>query len=272
VDEAAETFYRVFYGDAALRMDRVYQLMSQQSHFSLDSWEWKQSSRKPLFGNSEGVFTPRQPERDQTLALPGLDAKDAAAWLKNNEPRLQLAADSLADNDELLGLLAENLRRVDRNRYNLEVYLAIARLYRQNVRMLLDIGRLCSLLERSDGEAVERLDQAIALGQQIRRERNIAYHDAVATYEKSWFPRVPEANGRQFLHDLDDVKDHTGDRTIDLTYMIQRELQLPFGEWMESIRTARNRIAEAHGVKPVTERFDWLEMGDGRVSGQKGDE
>ncbi len=112
--------------------------MSQQSHFSLDSWEWKQSSRKPLFGNSEGVFTPRQPERDQTLALPGIDAKDAAAWLKDNERRLQLAADSLAENDELLGLLAENLRRGGRNRYNLEVYLAIARLYRQNVRMLLD--------------------------------------------------------------------------------------------------------------------------------------
>ena len=107
---------------------------------------------------------------------------------KDNERRLQLAADSLADNDELLGLLAENLRRVDRNGYNLEVYLAIARLYRQNVRMLLDIGRICSILARADGESIEQLDQALAVGQQIRRERNIAYRDAVSTYEKSWFP------------------------------------------------------------------------------------
>ncbi len=81
-----------------------------------------------------------------------------------------------------------------------------------------------------------------------------------------------EANGRRFLHDLDDVKDHTGDRTIDLTYMIQRELQLPVGEWMENIRAARNRTAEAHGLKPATEKFDWLGMGDRGPRDEKGDE
>jgi len=138
--------------------------------------------------------------------------------------------------------------------------------------MLLDIGRICSILERTDGEALEQLDQALAVGQQIRRERNIAYRDAVSTYEKSWFPRVVEANGRRFLHELDDVKDHTGDRTVDLTYMIQRELQLPFGEWMENIRAARNRTAEAHGLKSATEKFDWLDMGDRGPRDEKGNE
>jgi hypothetical protein len=270
MDEAASTFYRVFYGDGASRMDRAYQLMSQQSHFWLDSWEWGTSNRKPLFGNSEGIFTPRRPVRDQTLVLPGPDSAGASRWLEDNARRLELAGAALADNDELLGLLGENLGRVDRNRYNLEVYLAIARLYRQNIEMLLDIGRICSLLERSgrdSGEAVEHLDRALELARQIRQQRNVAYHDAVATYEKSWLPRVQQANGRTFLHELDDVKDHVGDRTVDLTYMIERELELPFGEWVENIRAARNRLAAGRGLKLDARTFDWLDMGDHPVVG-----
>ena len=239
IDEAASTFYRVFYGDSAVRMDRVYQLMSQQAHSWLESWDWGPAKRKPIFGNSAGVFTPRRPVKDQTIALPG---SDPAAWLKENERRLQLAAEALADNDELLGLLQENISAVEQNRYNLEVYLAVARLYRQSFEMLVDIGRMCS-----------SPDRALELAQQIRQQRNVAYGDAVATFEKSWFPRVAEANGRRFLHEHDDVKDHVGDRTVDLTYMIERELQLPFGEWVERL-------------KPGS-KFDWLDMGDHPVVG-----
>lgn len=50
-----------------------------------------------------------------------------------NSRRLELASDSLADNDELLGLLHENLGSVELNRYNLEVYTSIAQLCRQNL-------------------------------------------------------------------------------------------------------------------------------------------
>jgi hexosaminidase len=268
LDEASATFYRVFYGESAVRMDRVYQLMSQQAHFWLDSWDWGPSKRKPLFGNSDKIYNPRQPLKDQTLALP--TGEGAAAWLKDNDRRLKLAADFLAENDELMSLLQENLRRVARSRYNLEVYLAIARVYRQNLEMILDTGRICSLLQRAGGnpgEAVELYDRAIDLARQIRQQRNTSYRDLVATYEKTWFPRVPQANGRTFLHDFDDVKDHVGDRTIDLTYTIERELQLPFGEWVEGIRVTRNRLAEASGAKPSKQVFDWSDMGDHAVVG-----
>lgn len=239
IDEAAAAFYRAFYGDSAIRMDRTYQLMSRQAHEWLDSWDWGPSYRKPLFGNSAGIFTPRRPVKDQTIPLPGADRSQ---WLQENRRRLELAADGLADNDELLGLLEENIRRVERNRYNLEVYLAIARLYRQNFEMILDIGRMCSAPER-----------ALELGMQIRQQRNAAFRDAVRTFEKSWFPRVAEANGRKYLHELDDVKDHVPDRTVDLSYMIERELRLPFGQWIESLKP---------GVK-----FNWLDMGDHPVVG-----
>jgi hypothetical protein len=49
---------------------------------------------------------------------------------------------------------------------------------------------------------------------------------------------VVDANGRKFLHEVDDVKVHFPDRTTDMTYLILREMQLPFGEWIGQIEAA----------------------------------
>jgi len=188
---------------------------------------------------------------------------------------LQLAAEFLSDNDELLGLLAENMRTVERNRYNLEVYTSVAQLYRQNLAMITDIGRICYLLENAEKAAVEKkpkealeaVDRSLELAKQIRQQRNTALRDAVATWYKSWFPRVPEANGRKFVHELDDVKDHVPDRTVDMSYLVYRELQLPFGQWVEAIRSARNQFAATNGLTLDQGKFDWLDMRDHPVVG-----
>ena len=274
--EAASSFYRLFYGDDAVNMNRVYQLMSQQAHFWLDSWDKGPSSRKPLFGNSEKIFIPRKPVFDQTLRLPSAPTPNLdfdPSWTKANTRRLEVASGFLADNDELLALLHDNARRVAHNRYNLEVYISIARLERQNLEMLLDIGRMCLLLgsardaalQKRAQPAIEALDRAIDLARHIREQRNRVLLDTTATWEKSWFPRTRQANGRTFLHELDDVKDHLPDRTVDMRYLIRRELELPFGAWVESIRAARNAFASAHFLPPNKMKFDWLEMGSGPV-------
>ena len=273
IPEAASAFYRLFYGDGAASMDRVYQLMSQQSHFWLDSWEWGTSPRKPIFGYSEGIYNPRKPLKDQVLELPpapGPDLQFDASWTRNNAQRLEFSSAFLAENDELLGLLHENLRTVNLNRYNLEVYVSISQLYRQNLEMLRDLGRINYLLESAQKaaggkdakQAVESLDRAVQLAKLIRQQRNTALRDATSTWEKSWFPRVSKANGRTFLHDLDDVKDHVPDRTVDMSYLVQRELALPFGAWVEAIRTARNQYAQANGLALDNQKFDWFDMGD----------
>jgi hypothetical protein len=275
--ESSAAFYRLFYGNRAANMNRVYQLMSQQAQFWSDSWESGTSPRKGLFGNSEGVFAPRRPVKDQTLPLPPAPAPDlkpgaaAAGWRSENARRLQLAADAFADNDELLGLLEESLRGVEFNRYNLEVYTSIARLYRQNLEMLLEIGRMESLIESAQKaaaagkakNALESLDGALGIAQNIREERNAALRDAVSTWYKSWWPRVEEANGRRFLHQLDDVKDHVPDRTVDMSYLVYRELQLPFGEWVTAIRSTRNRYAAANHLPEKVAEFRWRDTETG---------
>jgi hypothetical protein len=274
-EESAAVFYKLFYGDGATQMNRIYQLMSEQAQFWSDSWERGPSWRKPIFGYSEGIYNPRKPLKDDTLRLPaalGPDLKVDPSWMTENARRLQLASDSLADNDELLGLLHQNLRSVEINRYNLEVYLSIANLYRQNLEMLLGLRRMCSQLESAQKatgqgkpkDALESVDSALGVADEIRRERNEALHNAVATWYKSWFPRTAEANGRKFFHELDDVKDHVPDRTVDMSYLVERELRLPFGEWVAAIRAARNQFAAANHLPADRRRFDWLDLEAGR--------
>jgi hypothetical protein len=270
--ESVNAFYRLFYGPHALDIERIYRLMSWQAQFWSDSWETGPSqARKPIWGNSNSIFNPKRPAQDQFLPLPQAPTAElgySTKWSADNARRLQLAATYLSQNDELLGLLKDNLRRADFNRYNLEVFLSIARLCRHNLEMLADLGRMDTLLVSAasasgngqPGQAVAAADQALAVAQGIRRRRNTVLREITATWYRNWYPRVQAANGRRFLHELDDVKDHPGDRTVDLSYQLLREVLLPFGEWVERIREARNRYAGAYDYPANNQAFDWKNL------------
>jgi len=178
-----------------------------------------------------------------------------------------LASNSLQENDNLLGLLNENIRRVEFNRYNLEVYLTIAQLCRQNLEMIHGIGQMdfalasaAKLKAQDPKEAIAEVDRALDIATSIWQERNRVLKDTEATWYKTWMPRVAEANGRRFLHDLDDVKDHLPDRTVDMSYLVYREKLLPFGNWVNAIVSARNEFAAAHQLPARNERFDWDDL------------
>jgi hypothetical protein len=45
-----------------------------------------------------------------------------------------------------------------------------------------------------------------------------------------------------------------------MTYLVYRELLLPFGDWVEQVRTVRNQFAAAHDLPAQNERFDWKDL------------
>jgi hypothetical protein len=274
--ELINSFFGLFYGPSATAMGRVYQLMSEQGQFWKESWETAASAaRTPIWGDWDRINNPPQPAEDQFLPLPPMPSKEVLTlnydWVAMNERRLQLAGRFHAENDELLDLLHENLRRVEFNRYNLELYVGIARLYRQNIRMLLDLGRINAALQAAQSEAAKpdpkqalgAVDRALDLAERIWEERNEAFTDAVATWYKSWYPRVAEANGRRFVDKVDDVKDHLPVRTVDMTYLIYRQLLYPLGDWVEGVRTARNQYAASHQLPTRTRAWDWKQVSAG---------
>jgi len=270
--ELTSTFYPLYFGHRVVSMDRTYQLMSTQAQFWGDSWDTTPSTaRKGIWGNSEHIWETRHPAHDQTLLLPpapNADLTYQSDWAKENARRIELASEFVPENDELLGLLQGNLPRADHNAYDLEVFLSIAHLCRQNLEMIHDVARMDALLRGAaeaagkgqPKQAVSSIDRAIETARGIQYSRNRALADAIATWYKSRWPRVPEANGRRFLHEMDDVKDHLPDRTVDMSYLVYRELILPFGEWVENVRAARNQYAQAHNLPLNKSRFDWKDL------------
>jgi len=271
--ELTQSFYRLFYGSGATDMGRLYQLMSTQAQFWASSWDHELSGKLPLvFGYSYGIgpFT----EHQATLPLPPVPSADylrlGANWFEENSRRLELAWKFLGENDELLDLLDRNLPSVQFHRYNLEVYLSIAKLCRQNLLMLRDLEETAKDLQEAQdraaklqsADAVAALDQALEVAGRIRDERNQTLRDATATWYKTWFPRVREANGRRVARAPQDFVDtQPSERArrgqVGLLYLIDREFSLPFGEWVNAVLDVRNRYATAHGL-PVRERkFDW---------------
>ena len=144
--ELSSTFYSLFYGASVFNMDRVYQLMSDQAQSWNDSWDAMDSkARKPIWGSSYAIFNPPHPAHDQTLPLPPVpdgSLNYSSSWSKENSRRIALALQAEEQNQVLLGLLHENMQRAQFNRYNLQVYLTIADLCRQNLSMIVGIHRM----------------------------------------------------------------------------------------------------------------------------------
>ncbi|HEX7361819.1 MAG TPA: beta-N-acetylhexosaminidase [Bryobacteraceae bacterium] len=268
--ELERCFYSLFYGRQAINMGRLYQLMSQGARFWGDSWETGPSAaRKPIWGNSYGPFHPPRPAHDQYLPpLPVPSRKVlrvSTDWRAENARRIALAGRFRAQNDELLDLLYANVQRVRFHRYNLAVFLSIAGLYRQNLTMIEDLGQISDLLRQAEraaeigkaSQAVASLDRALNTAESIRVSRNRALHNAAATWYESWFPRVAEANGRTHLNAVDDVKDHLPVRTLDMSYLVYRELLYPLGRWANAVVAVRNAYAANHHLPTRDFRLDW---------------
>jgi hypothetical protein len=56
---------------------------------------------------------------------------------------------------------------------------------------------------------------------------------------------------------VDDVKDHQPGRTVDMSYLIYRQLKYPLGKWAEDVLTARNQFAKTHNLPLRTGSLEW---------------
>jgi len=250
-------------------MDKVYQLLSTQAEFWDKSWEWEPSkNRTPIFGSSRAISDTPRPARDQTLPIlpvpTGIELsldKDCSA---NNSQRLQSAEEFLKDNNELMNLLHENLISADYQHYNLQVLRSVAQLCRQNLTMLLGLQKINDLLSLSStvassnpAMAVSLIDQALDQVNNIRDERNEVLQSVTTVWYQDWYPRVAEANGRKYLDQVDDVKDHLPVRTVDMSYLVYRQLKYPLGKWADEATNARNQFAKANNLPVRTATVNW---------------
>lgn len=257
--ELMAKFYNSFYDNDGA-MEKVYRLLSTQAEFWGRSWQLRSSNnRVPIFGNSYQIYPEPKPAKDQTLpplpvpATPDLSL--GSDWNKSNAVLLEETENFLQQNNVLMNLLQEKISRAAGQTYHLQVLFSVAQLCRQNLQFLLALKKINVSLQlahqagNSDpAVAVALVDAALDKIQEVRSQRNEVLQTVTTTWYQEWFPKVAEANGRKFLHQADNVKDHQPDRTIDMSYLVYRQLKFPLGVWANEVLAVRNHYAKQHGL------------------------
>jgi hypothetical protein len=254
-------FMDVFYGADSPEMVEIYVMLEEGARFYESMWDKEISKeRERGYGNSygKGIGGNRY---DELLHLPALpSAKDlsvVADFRSRYAQKIEEAASLSRENDQLIHQLMYRIPRVQYNRYNLEVFLSIALLERLAINTLLNLAKIEDYLVEAgtSGEdyakGVNLLVEAHTLAGNILKEKNTMWTDFTATWEKSRLKKNQSANGKEFKHVMDEVKDHFADRRIGLEYMLAPFERMELETWRKQLGNIIIDFAKAHNV-PIT--------------------
>jgi len=233
------------------------------AQFFSTGWDKVTSTeRGPGYGNSngKGVGTRRT---DDILTIPEIPEKgtlDISPVFSESYSEMISRAEILNyKNEILIKQLNRYIGQVERNRYNLEVFLSIAYLQRYFIKTVLTLNNAETLLLRAkkaanDGKhavAVANMVEASNVVGSLIKWGNWMWGNLTEVWEKSRYEKGRSVNGKEFVHVLDDVKDHWADRRTGLDYMIAPFQRLKLTEWHRKLNERVNGYAEKHNV-PVS--------------------
>jgi len=258
VEQVVADFCDIFYGPEASDLPEVYRDLQYGARFFESTLERLPSKvRGPAYGSwNQKRPVPRS---DLTMVPPALPNPDDLSIEPVFRPRyaraLAEAHERLKDNDRLLLRLQANLTRVRRNHHSLEVFLSIACWQRHAIELVLGLAEAEDILVRASEAARERNhERAIELMLEARdnvraliEDMTTMYQRLKAVWEKSRFEKGRTVDGREFVHIMDDVKDHTADRRPDLSYIISHEENIGLPKWLDGLQQVIRAHSAAHG-------------------------
>ena len=267
VDQSVADFMDQYYGRTGPDMVEIYRLLLDGARFFESSWDQVISrERERAYDDRERKFDTRHRRFDKALTMPSLpDEKDLSLEpvfsLKYGE-LLGKAREQRFENDRLRALLLAAFSRVERNRYSIEVFLSIAQLqqYFINTLMALESAEK-SLLEASRHSANN--DHRAAVGELRRAASQLSsllnwgdwmWRGLKSVWERSRFRKGRSVDGRDYLHVMDDLKDHPADRRPGLEYLIMPFERLEMGAWRDRLLTLADDYARRHGVDSAGEQ------------------
>jgi hypothetical protein len=160
------------------------------------------------------------------------------------------------ENDRLAAVLQANIGRAERNQYNLEVFLALARFMGHHWRLFLDLEQAENQLKDAQNvglsgtpqQTIAQLMVAYRTVERSRDEGKSAFANLQVVFEKSRYPKGRSVNGRDFVHVFDDVKDHFADRRPDLGYMAAPEESADLDSWLKELARVMRVYSQLNGL------------------------
>ena len=262
-EEVTADFMDTFYGPGNQEMIEVYRTLMEGARFYESSLDRVPATRlKPTYGSWAGpgrdttridlkIEPPPLPfAYDETMVVDRTFSRRYSQVLgQMPEVRRRL--------DQVIGLLQGKLGTVQRNRYNLEVLLSIARFERHYVTLLESLVKVEELMLRAAEaqsqerarDAVSSLSEAHRIVRECLADRATMWSGVMATWEKSRYPKGRSVGGRDFVHILDDLKDHHADRRAGLDYMLEPLENIGLETWNDGLAKFVRTYAGSRGLQ-----------------------
>jgi hypothetical protein len=241
----------VFYGPGNQDMVEVYRTVMEGARFYESSLDRVPAYRlKPTYGSwaGKGRDTTRI---DLTIELPAVPfSYDETLVAETRFSRLYAKSLATAPQirrrlDSVIAVLQGKLSGVDRNHYNVEVLLSIAHFEKHFVEMMLSLQQVEQVLVDAS-QVLREGDNRKVLGLLVRvharvngilADRARMWRNLKSVWEKSRFPKGRSVDGRDFVHILDDLKDHRADRRAGLDYLLEPLENAGLEQWNKDLAT-----------------------------------
>jgi hypothetical protein len=253
----------IFYGPGNQDLIEIYRTLEEGARFYESSLDRVPATRlKPSYGSYAGpgrdttridlkIDPPPLPfAYDETLVTDRTFSRRYASVLAQM-PAMRRRV------DQAIGSLEGKLGTVSRNRYNLEVLLSIALFERHYFTMLANLTEVEDLmLKASEAQNQERPRDVISLLAQAHGRIRFCLSDRAsmwaglkATWEKSRYPKNQPVGGRNYVHILDDLKDHRADRRLGLEYLLEPLENIGLEKWNEGLAQFIRTYAQSRGLE-----------------------
>ena len=255
LEQSTADFMDVFYGSDSPDMVEAYRLLEDGARFYQDLWDKVISiERESGYGDwyGKGLGTERYDLTFETLPAPDIGSEPFFS-IKYAE-KIENVTTVKRDIEKLISLLMRNISRVGHNRYNIEVLLSIAYLESFTISTLLNWVKIENyLIEASKAgedysKAVNNMVEAYNLAGEILKGEKETGKELKSIWEKSRFEKCRSVDGKDFVHVLDDLKDHFADRRTSLAHMLAPFERMEIAKWQDQLMEEINKFAKAHDV------------------------
>jgi hypothetical protein len=262
VEQHAAEFMNLYYGPGSSDMIEIYRTLQRQARAWQRTWDRVISkARGPGYGNSDGkgIGTARYDRTIMPPPLPeGTDLRFTPAFVERYKGYLAQAKLRSPENDQLVHSLQGKFAGVQRNRYNVEVLLALSQFIGHHWRLLDGLAEAERALAKaaaakSPAQALSQLRSARQTVAQLEQEGSESFDRLTAVFAKSQYPKGRSVGGKKFFHVLDDTKDHWADRRADWSYMMADEQSIGLGAWRGRLEALIQSYAKQHGLRSEPE-------------------
>ncbi|MFC1537260.1 family 20 glycosylhydrolase [Gemmatimonadota bacterium] len=249
VEQTIADFMDVYYGPGNQDMITLYRTLEEGGRFYQEAWDQIPANRlKPSWGSWKRKEHGNV-RIDYSLETPQLPfLYDMRLTVEDNFTRKysgileQARILNMRLHDAIVALQGK-LSTVTRNRYNIEVFLTIARFEKHFCETLLALEKVEKILQRASTN-VSAEEEHKALAQLVQAHKVVAgnHADRVAMWDqlitvwgKSRHAKGRSVDGRDFIHILDDVKDHRADRRPGQEYLLEPLENIGLQQWNEEL-------------------------------------